>query len=201
VRSARLCKRSETLGVRRTGAASVNLVRSCHRRRGGQSRRMALRYDRDRLFPALAGRTQLSPGLLGGVSHRYIDRPLLTVAQDPQFCDFSDAHLLKYVSEIGHAVHRPHRRSNLRPPVPLVPQTIAGVGGVARSAVARSPDVKDWPAVARKLEVRLLDVCNRPWGVAVQDDGDVSRHKSVDVLGGLREDAEAFRDHAGAGLL
>jgi hypothetical protein len=52
-----------------------------------------------------------------------------------------------------------------------------GVGGVARSAVARSPDVKDWLAVA---------VCNRPWGVAVQDDGDVSQHKSVDVLGGLR---------------
>jgi integrase len=30
---------------------------------------------------------------------------------------------------------------------------------------------------------------------------DVSRHKSVDVLRGYVRDAEAFRDHAGAGLL
>jgi hypothetical protein len=30
---------------------------------------------------------------------------------------------------------------------------------------------------------------------------DISRHKSVDVLRGFVRDAEAFRDHAGAGLL
>jgi site-specific recombinase XerD len=30
---------------------------------------------------------------------------------------------------------------------------------------------------------------------------DVSRHKSVDVLRGYVRDADAFRDHAGAGLL
>jgi hypothetical protein len=30
---------------------------------------------------------------------------------------------------------------------------------------------------------------------------DVSRHKSVDVLRGYVRDSEAFRDHAGAGLL
>jgi hypothetical protein len=30
---------------------------------------------------------------------------------------------------------------------------------------------------------------------------DISRHKSVDVLRGYVRDAEAFRDHAGAGLL
>jgi integrase len=30
---------------------------------------------------------------------------------------------------------------------------------------------------------------------------DVSRHKSVDVLRGYARDAEAFRDHAGMGLL
>jgi hypothetical protein len=30
---------------------------------------------------------------------------------------------------------------------------------------------------------------------------DVSRHKSVDTLRGYVRDADAFRDHAGAGLL
>jgi hypothetical protein len=30
---------------------------------------------------------------------------------------------------------------------------------------------------------------------------DVSRHKSVDVLRGYVRDPDAFRDHAGAGLL
>jgi formate dehydrogenase assembly factor FdhD len=30
---------------------------------------------------------------------------------------------------------------------------------------------------------------------------DVSRHKSVDTLRGYVHDADAFRDHAGAGLL
>jgi hypothetical protein len=30
---------------------------------------------------------------------------------------------------------------------------------------------------------------------------DVSRHKSVDVLRGYVRDADAFRDHAGSGLL
>jgi hypothetical protein len=72
----------------------------------------------------------------------------------------------------------------------------SGYGGrrpLADEAASENMDYR------KQLRLRLPDIRGRPRRLAVQDD--VGRHKSVDVLRGYVRDADAFRDHAGMGLL